>query len=255
MFLRRFISNMKNRDWGFVVAELLIVVAGVFFGIQAANWNADRLEQEEGRMISERLLVDLRKDLASRQMLVRYYQAVFEAAERTLPRLMAESVDDPLAFVIDAYRATELAYRPATRTTYDEIVSTGSLGLVPPEARRAGFADYYRNDFSLLARNTFRVSEYRRRVRRSLPYEIQAAIREKCGDLRNERFEIIGFNNDCELGIPAEKMDQAAAILRSDPELLGDLRILFSELTGTPNSIRGEVVILEASIRALENST
>ena len=254
MLLRRFISNIKDRDWGFVVAELLIVVAGVFFGIQAANWNADRLEQEEGRMITERLLVDLRKDLISRQMLVRYYQAVFEAAERTLTRLNAESVDNPLAFVIDAYRATELAYRPATRTTYDEIVSTGSLGLIPSDARQAGFADYYRNDFSLLAREAFRVSEYRRRVRRSLPDDIQAAIREKCGDLRNERYEIIGFNNDCDLGISAKKLDQAAAILRSDPELLRDLRFLFSELNGTPISIRGEVVILEASIRALESS-
>ena len=117
MLLRRFISNIKDRDWGSVVAELLVVVVGVFFGIQAANWNADRLEQEEGRLITERLLVDLRKDLVSRQTLVSYYQAVFEAAERTETRLNAESVDDPVAFVIDAYRATELAYRPATRAT------------------------------------------------------------------------------------------------------------------------------------------
>jgi len=254
MILRRLISNIRDRDWGFVVAELLIVVAGVFLGIQAANWNADRLAQVEGRMITERLLVDLRKDLVSRQTLVAYYQAVFEAAERTVTRLNAESVDDPLAFVIDAYRATELAYRPATRTTYDEVVSTGSLALIPSEARQAGFADYYRNDFSLLAREAFRDSEYRHRVRRSLPYDIQVAIREKCGDLRNERYEIIGFNNDCDLGISAEKLVQAAATLRSDPELLRDLRFHFSELNGTPTSIRGEVVILEASIRALESA-
>ena len=254
MLLRRLISNIRDRDWGFVVAELLIVVAGVFLGIQAANWNTDRLEQEEGRKIVERLLVDLRNDLVSRQTLVRYYQAVFEAAERTVTRLNAESVDDPLTFVIDAYRATELAYRPATRTTYDEVVSTGSLALIPSEARQARFADYYRNDFSLLARESFLNSEYRHRVRRSLPYDIQVAIRGKCSDLLNERYEIIGFNNDCDLGISAEKMDQAAAALWSDSELLRDLRFHLSRLNGTPTSIRGEVVILEASIRALESA-
>jgi hypothetical protein len=254
MILRRFISNIKDRDWGSVVAELLVVVVGVFFGIQAANWNADRLEQEEGRLITERLLVDLRKDLVSRQMLVSYYEAVFEAAERTETRLNAESVDDPFAFVIDAYRATELAYRPATRATYDEIVSTGSLGLIPSEARQAGFADYFRNDYSYLAREAFRASAYRHRVRRSLPYDIQAAIREKCSDLRNERFEIIGFDNDCDLGISVEKMDEAAEALRSDPEILRDLRFHFSELNGTPPNFRGEVVILKASIKALENA-
>jgi len=254
MFLRRSISKIRDRDWAFVVPELLIVVAGVFLGIQAANWNTDRLDQEKGRMIIERLLVDLRNDLVARQTLVRYYQAVFEAAERTVTRLNAESVDDPLAFVIDAYRATELAYRPATRTTYDEAVSTGSLALIPPEARQVGFADYYRNDFSLLAREAIRNSKYRHRVRRSLPSDIQVAIREKCGDLLNERYEIIGFNNDCDLGISAEKIDQAVEALRSDPELIRDLRYHFTELAGTPTRIRGEVVVLEASIRALESA-
>ena len=63
MLLRRFISSIKDRNWGSVVAELSIVVIGVFFGIQAANWNDDRLEQEEGRLITERLLVIFVKTL------------------------------------------------------------------------------------------------------------------------------------------------------------------------------------------------
>ena len=55
MLLRRFISNIKEPDWGSIVVELLIVVVGVFFGIHAANWNDDRLEQEEGRLITEKI--------------------------------------------------------------------------------------------------------------------------------------------------------------------------------------------------------
>lgn len=254
MLLRRFISSIKHRDWGSVVAELSIVVIGVFFGIQAANWNDDRLEQEEGRQITERLLVDLRKNLVSRQALVSYYQAVFEAAERTETRLNAESVDDPLAFVIDAYRATELAYRPTARATYDEIVSTGSIGLIPSQARQAGFADYFRNDYSGLVRQSFLASAFRHRVRRSLPHVIQTAIREKCSDIRSETSEIIGFVNDCDLGISVQKLDDAAAALRSDPEILRDLRLHFSDLNGTTPIFRGEVVILKASIKALENA-
>jgi hypothetical protein len=117
MLLSRFISNIEKRDWGSIVVELVIVVVGVFFGIQAANWNADRLEREQGRLITERLLVDLRKDLVTRQTLVTYYQAVFDSAERTVTRLNADSVQDPLAFVVDAYHASEYAHLPATHAT------------------------------------------------------------------------------------------------------------------------------------------
>lgn len=254
MLLRRFVSNITDQKWSAIVVELVIVIAGVFIGLQAANWNADRLEQREGRLISARLLADLRKDLASRQDLVSYYQVVFESAERTEQRLRADSIDDTLAFVVDAYRATEYAHRPATRATYDEIVSTGRIGLIPPAARQAGFGDYFRYDYSASARAAVRASPYRHRVRRLLPNDVQAAIRARCSDIRSETYEVTGFVEHCDLGLPTERLHAAAAALRSDPETLPDLRFHLSELNATTPNFRGEVLILEESIKALENT-
>lgn len=252
MILRRIISYVRQQQWAAIVIELLIVVGGVFFGIQAANWNDGRIQQEEGRLIAERLIADLRRDLDSRQILVQYYQAVFESAERTVDWLNSESVDDPSAFIIDAYRSTEYAYRPATRATYEEIISTGKLGLIPPEARQAGFIDYFRYDNSFAMREAVRASPYRHKVRRLLPHDIQAAIREKCSDLYNERFEIIGFDNSCDLDLPSDRLTRVAAALHSDPEMLPELRLHFSILNATMPNFRGEVVNLETTIKALE---
>lgn len=254
MFLRRFMTRVREASWNAIFAELIIVVLGVFLGIQAANWNDARLQQREGREISERLIVDLRRDLNSRQILVNYYQAVFESAERTVDRLNSDSIDNPSAFVIDLYRSTEYAHRPATRATYEEIISTGKLGLISPEARQAGFVDYYRYDNSLAMRQAVRASPYRHTVRSALPYPIQRAIRERCSDLYNDRFEIVGFDNSCDLGFSSEDLASVADALHSNPELLPELRAHFSILNATMPNFRGEVVNLEATVKALEAS-
>jgi hypothetical protein len=38
MILRRITANFRRQDWTAVVVELLIVVLGVFIGLQAQEW-------------------------------------------------------------------------------------------------------------------------------------------------------------------------------------------------------------------------
>ncbi len=254
MLFRRFIANFREQKWAAIVIELAIVVGGVFIGLQAANWNADRLEQERGRLITERLTADLRKDLESRRGLVRYYETVMESGERTVRRLNTESLDDPSAFVIDAYRATEYDHQPPTRAAFDEIVFSGSLGLIPAAAQQAGIIEYFRYDNSLAMREAVRASPYRLRVRRLLPHDVQVAIRATCSDIFNDKFERIGFNESCELGLSDELLRHTVAALKSDPDLLGDLRLHFSVLNAQLPNFRGEVLDLEAAIEALESA-
>jgi uncharacterized protein YlxW (UPF0749 family) len=117
LLLRRFITSFRERKWTDFAIELVIVIGGVFIGIQAANWNEYRIERETGRLYVERLIADLRKDLASRQALVSYYESVIESAEQTVRRLNAQAIENPARFVIDAYRATEYNRISPTRAT------------------------------------------------------------------------------------------------------------------------------------------
>ena len=141
---------------------------------------------------------------------------VFDSAARTASRLNESSINDPIAFVIDAYRATEYAHRPLTRAAFDEMVSSGNLGLIPADVRNAGLIRYFRSDDTSLATRTAVLnSPYRARVRRLLSFDIQAAMRERCSDLYNATGEIIGFEDNCDLGLSADKIQSAAAALRS----------------------------------------
>ena len=104
----------------------------MFVGIQVANWNAALADERLGRAYAARLTADLEQDLASRSALVDYYGAVLDSVERT-DALLADPQADPQELVVAAYRASEINYSRALRaSTWDEIVSSGDIGLLPP---------------------------------------------------------------------------------------------------------------------------
>ena len=47
VLLRRITQHIKDQNWTAVVLDFVIVVVGVFIGIQVANWNNDRVERIE----------------------------------------------------------------------------------------------------------------------------------------------------------------------------------------------------------------
>ena len=48
MILRRVIHHAKKQEWTAIAIDLVIVVVGVFIGIQVSNWNADRADNVRG---------------------------------------------------------------------------------------------------------------------------------------------------------------------------------------------------------------
>jgi len=46
MILRRITAHFRKQEWTAIAIDFVIVVAGVFVGIQVANWNTDRQNRE-----------------------------------------------------------------------------------------------------------------------------------------------------------------------------------------------------------------
>ena len=54
MILRRVIEHVKAQNWTAVALDFVIVVMGVFIGIQVANWNeASRDREREAVVLSQ----------------------------------------------------------------------------------------------------------------------------------------------------------------------------------------------------------
>ena len=60
MSLRRVIAHFKRQEWTAIAIDFLIVVLGVFVGLQVSNWNeAQSSRRQEGVLIAQ-LADDLR---------------------------------------------------------------------------------------------------------------------------------------------------------------------------------------------------
>ncbi len=65
MLLRRIIEHVKAQNWTAVALDFIIVVVGVFIGIQVANWNDALGEQKEFQLARERFLAEATANLAT----------------------------------------------------------------------------------------------------------------------------------------------------------------------------------------------
>ncbi|MEO1323223.1 MAG: hypothetical protein AAFV59_09480 [Pseudomonadota bacterium] len=63
MLPRRVAKHVKARDWAAVLLDFVIVVAGVFIGIQLGNWNDDRQTRQSFYAAQNRVLAETRANL------------------------------------------------------------------------------------------------------------------------------------------------------------------------------------------------
>ncbi|WP_341197192.1 hypothetical protein [Hyphomonas chukchiensis] len=80
MILRRLTDAFRKQDWFTVLIETLIVVFGVFLGIQLGNWNDDRVLTSSADQARQELIEDLRRDIATFNVRREFYADVLTAA-------------------------------------------------------------------------------------------------------------------------------------------------------------------------------
>jgi len=145
MILRRIVEHAKTQNWFAVTLDFFIVVMGVFIGIEAASWNQARQDREEERRYYGQLLIDLRADLETFSRAEKLTNIYDEAAQRVIDRLGGK--DPPHASpgrMATAIHHAGWIYIPyASRGTYDELVSTGNLGLLRNPELKSEIANYY----------------------------------------------------------------------------------------------------------------
>jgi hypothetical protein len=250
MMLSRIAQHMKQQHWTGVFIELVIVILGVFIGLQVDNWNQARADARLGHDYARRLTRDLTENLAGVRAQSAYYQAVLDSVRRT-DALLNSADPDPRELVVNAYRASEITYIAPVRATWDQIVSSGHLGLLPKRAVESGLSRYYAFD---VARSVYDMgvdSAYRKLVRGIIPLDMQRAIRAGCSDVRNRRGNIMGFAKHCQFTADPAALAKVAAALRSNPVVATDLRDQYSYAANATVNVHGVEVNLEDALAAL----
>ena len=232
--LRRFTQSMKEQNWTAIVVEFVLLVVGVFLGIQVSNWNAERETKQKSAVFTERLKADLRGEDWTYQFLIAYNREVLANANRAVEALEGKAPLSDEALLVSAYRATQYRNRNQRGTTYDELVSTGNIGLIhDQELRGTAIRLYNLAVFDNLVQEGMH-SRYREAFRMSLPNDVQRALGKNCGDRvsRPGDYTTIHGNLDypCRTGLPAQVIAESAKALRSNPDIVRFLRLRIADL-------------------------
>ena len=225
MLLHRIANALRNQRWLTFTIELIVVVTGIFLGLQADNWNEDRQARAASKVYYARLADDLRTELELRRTRIAYYERVRAHGEAALHALEGhrEALDSD--FLVDVYQATQVWNYTPQRTTYDELLSSGIANALPDTDLRRRIANFYvslENSRNTLAERT----PLRERLRFHMPHAVQQVVRDSCGDryiVRSQNVTVLELPETCTIDISEETVEDALQALESYPQLKGDL--------------------------------
>lgn len=145
MIPRRVAEHAKAQNWFAVTLDFFIVVIGVFIGIEVANWNQTRQDRQEERRYYGQLLLDLKGDLKTLSLAERRADQFDEAAQLVIDRLggKAPAQASPGRMATAIHKAGWIYIPYASRGTYNELISTGNLGLLRNSQLKSEIANYY----------------------------------------------------------------------------------------------------------------
>ncbi len=255
MILRGLARSLKEQNWAAIAIEFVLLVLGVFLGMQVANWNGERETAQKSAIFTERLKADLRGEDWTYQFLVAYNREVLANANRAVEALEGRAALSDEALLVSAYRATQYRNRNQRGSTYDELISTGNIDLIRDRTlRNTAIRLYNLNVFDNLVQEGMK-SRYREAFRMSLPNDVQRALGQHCGDRvsRPGDYTTIRGNLDypCRTGLSAQAIAESAQALRANPEIVRSLRLRIADLeTRMFDLTRNNQSIME-SLRAI----
>lgn len=147
MLLRRITKHVTEQNWFAVCIDFLIVVVGVFIGIQVANWNETQQDQKEQYVILELLELDLQSDIKLIETTTEF-QNLIKADYLFCLDVLARKIDVPKA-EFDEKFATILSLPTFTqkRTSFENLASSGKLELIENQALLNQLITYYNAEY------------------------------------------------------------------------------------------------------------
>jgi hypothetical protein len=221
VILRRLTEHVRRQDWFAVFLDFVIVVLGVFVGIQVSNWNAARVESAQEMAMLSQLRDEIRVNDAALEAQTNYIQGSLDGGVRALAFLEG---DEPCAsncadLLVDFFHASQLWGADYLTAVFRESERRGFPN--DPETR-AAVQNFY---LSLTGWSVVNLTPppYRERVRGHFSPAIAAALWDRCFEV--DRVKLVEvLSRDCVSDLDAGESARILEAIRADGELAGMLR-------------------------------
>lgn len=239
MILRRLTKHVRDQNWFAVGLDCVIVVIGVFVGMQVSNWNDAHQTQSERQLVETRLLSDfvlMHEDVVRA---AKGHEAVLESLH-TLRHAIerGEALPEEDAAIKHAL-GRGFSYQSSIHRsgTFLELLSSGRMDLISNEALRVELLRYDTRAQRVL----FNLNQIRNYMHSNMPnlnaYKVSAPL------TRDERGRIVLS--------PVRSYDiQGMAV---DVDFRDALDLMIENQTWVQTNVTGQVDALEDVLTVLQD--
>jgi len=144
VILRKLAGAIRKQDWFTVVLEILIVMIGIYFGLQADAWNQSRLDDQRAQQALEELQADFITINDSASDLASYYKGVIDDLQILIRNWKSGEINDEDEAAINRAlaRADIFGDPPPPSGTYRNLASSGNLALIRDKDLRLRLIEY-----------------------------------------------------------------------------------------------------------------
>jgi len=144
MLLRRVIEHVKTQNWTAIGLDFVIVVVGVFLGIQVSNWNAAAADRRAESAYLSQLQGDLQRIEGEVRDQIEFEQFQGRLAGNVFDLIQQDRTADRSRRISVAL--SHLTTRRTLRTespTFVDLQSSGNLDIISDPALRADIISYF----------------------------------------------------------------------------------------------------------------
>jgi hypothetical protein len=248
MLLRRVIKHVRKQEWIAIAIDFVIVVVGVFIGIQAANWNEARADEARARGYLERIHNDLEADVANYQNRIRFWNAVSNYGRNGLAYADDSRLGDRTHWdmLLAYFQASQVAEFWTNSTTYDELRSAGELNLIASLPLRNALARYYTNTGNPVLTER---PAYREHIRGVIPIDVQLYIWTNCYGSNAVGDQYL---RDCASPVPEARASEIVNAIARDQQLMSELRYWMSNMQVASQIGRGSMTLARQNLAAVD---
>jgi hypothetical protein len=145
-------QHINEQNWFAVGLDVIVVVVGIFLGIQVSNWNAERQDQDLEQSILKRLETEFKYQETELELLAERLTVFKESARNVVVALENDAPPENEALFSEwLSQVHNLGRPPARSATYVQLLSSGDLDLLSNEGLRDLLVRYDQN----IERNSF----------------------------------------------------------------------------------------------------
>jgi hypothetical protein len=178
MIIKRISEGIKNQDWFVVTIEIMIVVVGIFIGLQVDDWNNVRVFQQKETVLLHELKRELEASILLTDGRINSFEQATEAGRRSLTFLSSGTScnTDCWSILVDFMHASQWQSTDVRKSTYENMRFLG----MPSNRDITDAVENYLLTTTTNVEYYAVLPFYRTLVRRLIPLEIQEYYWEHC---------------------------------------------------------------------------